>query len=71
MNIMKAEDPNGVDLRRGRRLKRHTYRCKVIPDNISNTVSLLYVIQGPNHLWHTDGYEKLNPYGFSIALTGK
>lgn len=22
--------------------------------------------QGPNYLWHTDGYEKLNPYGFSI-----
>ena len=23
-------------------------------------------IQGPNFVWHLDGYDKLKPYGFAI-----
>ena len=25
-----------------------------------------YSVQGPDSLWHIDGYDKLKPYGFSI-----
>ena len=25
-----------------------------------------YRVPGPNHCWHTDGYDKLKPYGFPI-----
>ena len=25
-----------------------------------------YRLPGPNHCWHTDGYDKLKPYGFPI-----
>ena len=25
-----------------------------------------YVNPGPNHCWHTDGYDKLKPFGFPI-----
>ena len=28
---------------------------------------LAYVyVQGPNYLWHVDGYDKLTPYGLNI-----
>lgn len=23
-------------------------------------------LQGPNHMWHIDGYDKLSPYGLTI-----
>ncbi len=23
-------------------------------------------MQGPNHIWHADGYDKLKPYGFPV-----
>ena len=23
-------------------------------------------MQGPNHVWHLDGYDKLPPFGFAI-----
>ena len=26
----------------------------------------IYVTKGPNYLWHTDGYDKLKPFGFAI-----
>ncbi len=26
----------------------------------------LYLNMGPNYLWHTDGYDKLKPYGIAI-----
>ncbi len=25
-----------------------------------------YRVPGPNYCWHTDGYDKLKPYGFPI-----
>ncbi len=25
-----------------------------------------YIINGPNYMWHIDGYDKLKPYGFCI-----
>ena len=31
-----------------------------------------YKVKGPNYIWHTDGYDKLKPFGFCIhgALDG-
>ena len=26
----------------------------------------LYSVQGPNYMWHLDGYDKLKPFGFAI-----
>ncbi len=28
----------------------------------------LYLNMGPNYLWHTDGYDKLKPYGIAIHV---
>ena len=25
-----------------------------------------YKVKGPNYIWHTDGYDKLKPFGFCI-----
>ena len=47
--LMKELDPEGIEIRRSRRLRRRTYR-----------------VPGPNYCWHTDGYDKLKPYGFPI-----
>ena len=46
LNVM---DPEGVALRRRKRLRRRQYRSR-----------------GPNDCWHTDGYDKLTPYGINI-----
>ena len=27
---------------------------------------MIVLIQGPNYVWHMDGYDKLKPYGFAI-----
>ena len=27
---------------------------------------ILLNVQGPNHVWHLDGYDKLKPFGFPI-----
>lgn len=29
-----------------------------------------YVSQGPNYMWHVDGYDKLRPYGILISGLG-
>ena len=26
----------------------------------------LYSVQGPNYMWHLDGYDKLKPFGFAL-----
>ena len=44
-------DPEGVDLRRARKLKRRRYRP---------------ISRGPNWCWHIDGYDKKSPYGIGI-----
>jgi len=47
--ILKALNPDGVEQRSSRRLRRRQYRS-----------------QGPNYIWHVDGYDRLKPYGFCI-----
>lgn len=42
-------DPDGVSVRRRRRLRRR-----------------VYFAEGPNAVWHMDGYDKLKPYGITI-----
>ena len=50
-NIFRIVDPVGVENRSSYRLERRQYRRK-----------------GPNYImiWHTDGYDKLKPFGFCI-----
>ena len=28
--------------------------------------SMTFMVQGPDFVWHLDGYDKLKPYGFPI-----
>ena len=50
-NILRIVDPVGVGNRSRYRLERRQYRS-----------------EGPNYImiWHTDGYDKLKPFGFCI-----
>lgn len=47
--VLKLLDPEGVENRARKRLKRRVYYAR-----------------GPNFIWHTDGYDKLKPFGFAI-----
>ena len=49
MTLLKELDPDGVESRRKKRLRRRAYHAK-----------------GPNFVWHTDGHDKLKPFGFSV-----
>ena len=49
MTLLKELDPDGVESRRKKRLRRRAYHAK-----------------GPNFVWHTDGQDKLKPFGFSV-----
>ena len=64
MHVLSQLDPEGCLQRRCKKLRRRKYSIKV------NLNPLLYISlfpsKGPNYLWHTDGYDKLKPYGFCI-----
>lgn len=49
MTFLRELDPDGVESRRKKRLRRRAYYSK-----------------GPNFVWHTDGHDKLKPFGFSV-----
>ena len=49
MTLLRELDPDGVESRRKKRLRRRAYHSK-----------------GPNFVWHTDGHDKLKPFGFSV-----
>ena len=69
MRLLREEDPEGCEQRRRRRLKRRVYRDKVslFWSLISCSCELFVnITQGPNYLWHVDGYDKLTPYGLTI-----
>ena len=63
MKIVRQLSPIDSMLRKAHKLQRRVYH---------NKVSKLYMcydgfcVQGPNYLWHVDGYDKLKPYGFCI-----
>jgi len=69
MMLSAITDPEGVEQRRKHRLKRRVYQNKVL-----NTILLyryyttfcIWFMQGPDFLWHIDGYDKLKPFGFPI-----
>ena len=65
--MLKELDPEAVEQRR-RRLKRRIYRCKVYYyDKLHNSRKLHFIpTQGPNQVWHIDGYDKLSHYGLTI-----
>lgn len=65
---MRILDSEGVERRRKHRLKRRLYQNKAYTNGYYAwrlPLSFLYV-QGPNFVWHLDGYDKLKPYGFAI-----
>lgn len=46
MTLLRELDPDGIESRRKKRLRRRAYHAK-----------------GPNFVWHTDGHNKLKPFG--------
>lgn len=67
MRTITQLDPLGSLQCRCRRLCRRKYRSKVIYSQgqyCSRVCS--FIIQGPNYVWHCDGYDKMKPYGFPI-----
>ena len=50
MSLLREQDPQGVSIRRGKKLKRRCY----------------YSLVGPNDCWHIDGYDKIKRFGFPI-----
>ena len=73
--VLSCVDPDDVETRKKRKLKRRMYHVKVtIALAYSNLVLLTQtysyhatpLYQGPNEVWHCDGYDKLKPYGFAI-----
>jgi hypothetical protein len=50
--ILRDLDPEGVQERRKRKLKRRIFR-----------------VPGPNHVWSSDGHDKLKPFGITIYGT--
>ena len=39
---------------------------KILKMKCAKRKQRLYAAKGPNYLWHTDGYDKLKPFGFCI-----
>ena len=60
--LMSLLDPEGVKRRKGHRLRR-VYQNRV---RFSLKCNIDLQLQGPNFVWHLDGYDKLKPYGFTI-----
>ena len=65
MKLMRELDPHGVGLRRSRRLSRRTTRY-----NSYLYADYCFAPQGPNFIWHIDGYDKLSRFAFMDALMG-
>ena len=65
MMLSAITDPAGAQERRKRKLKRREYHNKVDRDTIVNS-DFMHIFQGPDYLWHMDGYDKLKPFGFAI-----
>ena len=68
--LLKLMAPEETKLRKAHSLKRREYYTKVY---LSAYIIKWYhwyllhtTLQGPNHVWHTDGFDKLKPYGFAI-----
>ena len=61
--MMALLDSQGAKRRRRRQLKWRVYQNKVWM--IMHEL-VLFVKQGPDFVWHLDGYDKLKSYGFAI-----
>ena len=70
MNVLREVDPDGVMLRRKRKMKWRLYKSNVGLFNYQSSIFfylfMFQCMQGPNHIWHLDGYDKLSPFGFAI-----
>ena len=66
--LLSIVDGEGVKRRRARKLKRRIYQNKVVHNSMQCKVilSIFSEWQGPDFVWHIDGYDKLKPYGFTI-----
>lgn len=59
-------DGDGVRLRKSGKLKRRKY-CNKLRDVWQHFCNFKIMwIQGPNFLWHLDGYDELKPFGICI-----
>ena len=78
---LKVMDPDGVAGRKKHRLKRRKYfspstSTSYLLVNGPNSIpavkdrqiyeGIYFLFQGPNFLWHINGYDKLKAYGFAI-----
>lgn len=72
MMLTKVLNPVAAESRRRNRLRRRVYQNKVLASCFYHAHWLKLIImvafssQGPNFVWHLDGYDKLKPYGFAI-----
>ena len=68
MAVLKEVDPEGASQRRQRRLRRRVYQSKVSMRILwfSIMFQIKPCLQGPNFIWHCDGYDKLAPFGIRI-----
>lgn len=66
--LMSILDSDGVRRRRRHRLKRRIYQNKVSVFFLLNCpiMCMCACIQGPDFVWHLDGYDKLKPYSFCV-----
>ncbi len=67
MQLMRLLDKDGVRVRRSRRLQRRRYVSKVSKIHVIMLIimCLHFDLQGPNYVWHIDGYDKLKQFGFA------
>ena len=66
MAMLHIVDPCGGEQRKRKRLKRRIYRSKVSSYNYPIILIVVIISQGPNFLWHCDGYDKIKPFGIAI-----
>ncbi|XP_055010791.1 uncharacterized protein LOC110155161 [Boleophthalmus pectinirostris] len=61
------EELKGPGQHYGYRSMWQTLRLKYSLTVRRDDVMRVYTSDGPNHVWHVDGYDKLKPYGFGIS----
>ncbi len=65
MMLLRLMDPVGTSCRKQKRLSRRCYRSPVSYSYFLFK-SYSFLCQGPNFIWHMDGYDKLKPFGITI-----
>ena len=69
MMLLSLLDEDGSQQRAKKRLKRRVYRSKVVKGmcmTVFATPVTEIAFQGPNHVWHCDGYDKPKPFCIAV-----